>query len=144
MKKRWYAIAVIVVLTAVVAAGSLRVRAADEETGPDKLAVLWTSGDPDVAHRVCLMYTHAAKRNGWFDDIQFVVWGPSQRLLVADKDILAKVKAMQDDGIVVEACIACATSYGLVDKIRALGIEVKPMGAPLTDFLKNGYRVLTF
>lgn len=144
MTKRWYAIAVLVVLAAVVAAGAVRVRAAEEENGPDKLAVLWTSGDPDVAHRVCLMYTHAAKRNGWFDEIQFVIWGPSQRLLVADKDILAKVKAMQEDGVVVEACIACATSYGLVEKIRALGIEVKGMGSPLTDFLKDGYHVLTF
>lgn len=24
------------------------------------LAVVWTSGDPEVAHRACLMYCHAA------------------------------------------------------------------------------------
>ena len=144
MAKRWYGIAMLVVLATVVAAGGVRVRAAEEKTGSDKLAVLWTSGDPDVANRVCFMYTHNAKTQGWFDEVRFIIWGPSQRLLVADKDILAEVKAMQDDGVVVEACIACANSYGLVEKIRALGIEVKPMGEPLTDFLKSGYHVLTF
>ena len=31
----------------------------------DKLVVLWTSDDPYVAERVALMYTHAAKTQGW-------------------------------------------------------------------------------
>ena len=33
----------------------------------NRLAVLWTSGDPDVAERVALMYTHVAKTAEWFD-----------------------------------------------------------------------------
>jgi hypothetical protein len=32
-----------------------------------RLATVWTSGDPEVAHRVALMYSHAAKQSGWFD-----------------------------------------------------------------------------
>jgi len=110
----------------------------------DRLAVVWTSGDPEVAHRVCLMYTHAAKNNAWADDITLIVWGPSSRLLAADKDVQAKVKQMMDDGVRVEAWIACANSYGIADDIRALGIEVKPMGKPLTDMLSRGYKVLSF
>lgn len=110
----------------------------------DRLAVVWASGDPEVAHRVCLMYTHAAKNNGWADDVTLIVWGPSSRLLAADKDVQAKVKQMMDDGVRVEACIACANSYGIADDIRALGIEVKPMGKPLTDMLSRGYKVLSF
>lgn len=110
----------------------------------DRLAVLWTSGDPEVAHRVCLMYTHAAQNNGWADDITLIVWGPSSRLLAADKDVQATVKQMMEDGVRVEACIACANSYGIADDIRALGIEVKPMGKPLTDMLNSGYKVLNF
>lgn len=110
----------------------------------DRLAVLWTSGDPEVAHRVCLMYTHAAKSNGWADDVTLIVWGPSSRLLAADKDVQAKVKQMMEDGVRVEACIACANSYGIADDIRALGIEVKPMGKPLTDMMNSDYKVLNF
>jgi hypothetical protein len=110
----------------------------------DRLAILWTSGDPEVAHRVCLMYTHAAKNNAWADDVTLIVWGPSSRLLAADKDVQAKVRQMMEDGVRVEACIACANSYGITDDIRALGIEVKPMGKPLTDMMNRGYKVLSF
>jgi len=119
---------------------------ADEGDAPTgKLMVVWTSADPDIADKVCLMYAHAAKKYGWFAEVHLVVWGPSQRLLVGDPTIQAKVKAMQEDGVLVEACVACATKLGLVDQIRALGYEVKGMGAPLTRALKDpGTEVLTF
>jgi hypothetical protein len=120
--------------------------AGDAEPAPSgKLMVVWTSADPDVADKVCLMYAHAAKRFGWFAEVTLVVWGPSQRLLAGDPSIQAKVKAMQDDGVIVEACVACATKLGLIEKIEALGIEVRPMGVPLTEALKDpATEVLTF
>jgi hypothetical protein len=41
--------------------------------------------------------------------------------------------------------VACATKLGLVDQIRALGYEVKGMGMPLTEALKDGdTEVITF
>jgi len=116
----------------------------EEKAAPGKLAVLWTSGDPDVAHNVAFMYTHTAKKVGWFDEVTLIVWGPSQRLLIGDKSLQAKIKAMQQDGVVVEACIACAMNYDIVEELKALGIPVRGMGLPLTDYLKNGWKVLTF
>lgn len=114
------------------------------DAAADRLAVVWTSGDPEVAHRVCLMYTHAAHKQKWFDPVLLVVWGPSARLLAADKDVQAKVKAMMQDGMKVQACVVCADSYGVSGRLRELGLEVKPMGLPLTDLLKQGWKVLTF
>ena len=114
-----------------------------EPTG--KLMVVWTSGDPDVADKVCLMYTHAAKAYGWFAEVTLGVWGPSQRLLVGNPTLQAKVKAMQEEGVVVEACVACARKLELVEELEALGIEVKGMGVPLTEALKDPEtEVLTF
>lgn len=43
----------------------------------------------------------------------------------------------QDAGVVVEACIYFAEAYGITAEIKALGIEVRPMGVPLTEFLKD-------
>lgn len=112
---------------------------------PSSLVVLWTSGDPDVAHRVALMYTHAAKASGWFDEVRLIVWGPSQRILVGDKDLKAKLAEMRKDGIIIEACIACARSFGVVEDLRQLDLPVKPMGQPLTSYLKDPtYAVITF
>jgi len=111
---------------------------------PSRLAVVWSSGDPDVAKRVCFMYTHAAKKQKWFDEVTLVVWGPSARLLAGDKDLQPEVKAMAADGVKVLACLACADSYGVTEQLRGLGLEVKYMGKPLTDMLKGGWKVLTF
>lgn len=112
--------------------------------GNDKLAVLWVSGDRDVAEKSCLMYTHAAKRNGWFDEVVLIVWGSSSRLLAEDSDLQEKVKAMKEDGVIVEACSACSNMLGVTEDLKKLGIDVKGMGVPLTNYLKEGYHVLTY
>jgi len=141
MKRLTIYICLLLMLAAFVPAA----HAEEGETPTGKLMVVWTSADPDVADKICLMYTHAAKKYGWFADVHLVVWGPSQRLLVGDPTIQAKVKAMQEDGVVVEACVACATKLGLVDQIKALGYEVKGMGKPLTEALKDAdTEVITF
>lgn len=110
----------------------------------DKLAVLWVSGDRDVAEKSCLMYTHAAKRNGWFNEVVLIIWGSSSRLLAEDKALQEKVKAMQKDGVIIEACSACANMLGVADELKEMGVEVKGMGVPLTNYLKQGYHVLTY
>ena len=111
----------------------------------DKLAVLWSSGDSAVAHKVCFMYTHNAKKAGWWGEVQLIVWGPSSKLLAEDKELQAAVKAMISDGVQVKACKACADSYGVSDVLAALGIDVKYMGQPLTRMLKSDqWQVLTF
>ena len=116
----------------------------DMEKDKDKLAVLWVSGDRDVAEKSCLMYTHAAKRNGWFDEVVLIVWGSSSRLLAEDAELQEKVKAMKRDGVIMEACIACANMLGVTEDLESLGIDVKGMGVPLTEYLKEGYHVLTY
>lgn len=110
----------------------------------DKLVVVWTSDDPNVADRVALMYTHAAKKAGWFKEVTLIIWGPSAKLTAENTKIQEKLKAMQKDGVVIEACIACANSYGVTENLKSLGFDVKAMGKPLTDYLKSGAKVLTF
>jgi len=118
------------------------VEKAKEATG--QLAVLWTSGDADVANNVCFMYTHEAKRKGWFRKVTLIAWGPSAKLLSEDKKLQEKVKEMMADGVDVKACIVCARRYGVVEDLRELGIEVKGMGRPLTRLLKSDWKMLTF
>lgn len=112
---------------------------------PKRLAVLWTSGDPEVAHRVAFMYTDAAASQRWFDEVQLIVWGPSARLLAGDKDLQEAVARLEGSGVVVKACVVCADAYGVTDQLRGLDLEVKAMGRPLTDLLQDeSWQVLTF
>lgn len=119
---------------------------AQDKASPEKTrqAIVWTSGDPDVAHRMVLMYLHASQENRWFDRNRLIIWGPSAKLLAGNKDLQAEIKMMMKDGVVVQACIVCADSYGVTQQLRALGIEVKGMGRPLASLIKDGWHVLTF
>jgi hypothetical protein len=108
-------------------------------------AVVWTSADPDVAHRMVLMYMHASQTARWFDENLVIVWGPSARLLAGDKDLQAKVKAMMADGVTFQACVVCADMYGVAQTLRDMGMEVKGMGQPLSRLLQDdGWKVMTF
>ena len=134
----------IVLSCLLISAGSALICAQDMDEKKDKLAVLWVSGDRDVAEKSCLMYTHAAKRNAWFDEVVLIVWGSSSKLLAEDEALQEKVKAMIKDGVILEACIACSNGFGVTEDLKALGIDVKGMGVPLTSYLKSGYHVLTY
>lgn len=115
-----------------------------ESDNSDKLVVLWTSGDRDVAEKSCLMYTHAASKYEWFAEVTLIIWGPSAKLVAEDSVIREKVLKMQEDGVILEACIACSNMLGVTEELKELGIDVKGMGVALSTYLKSGYHVLTY
>ncbi len=116
----------------------------EQASKPSKLGVLWTSGDRDVALNMVFMYTYNAKKFGWWDEIRFIVWGSSSKLLSVDLELQREIKKMKEVGIELVACKACADRYGVSEKLEDLGILVKYMGQPLTKMLKTDWVVLTF
>ena len=115
-----------------------------EEKASDHLLIVWTSGDPDVAHKMVFMYAFNAQKNGWWDQVTLLVWGPSAKLSSEDEDIQASLKNMKDQGVELLACKGCADQYGVSSKLEDLGIEVKYTGNYLTDFIKSGKKVISF
>ncbi len=115
-----------------------------EEKAADHLLIIWTSGDPDVAHKMVFMYAFNAQKNGWWEQVTLLVWGPSSKLSSEDKDIQAALKKMKDEGVELLACKGCADQYGVSSKLEELGIEVKYTGTYLTDFIKSGKKVISF
>lgn len=114
-----------------------------EESEKDKLVVVWTSGDKEVAEKMVFMYTYNAKKYEWWNDITLLVWGPSAKLLTEDKDLQQSVKAMLESGIHVLACKGCADMYGISAKLEELGLTVRYTGTDLTEFIKERH-VITF
>jgi len=110
----------------------------------EKLVVVWTSSDKEVALEMVFMYTLNAKLRGWWDDITFVLWGPSEKLMASDLELQGRLRKMMNEGIVAEACRACSDDYGITEKLEKLGIDVRYMGVPLTEYIKEGRHVLTF
>lgn len=112
----------------------------------EKLVVLWTSDDPNLAERMVFPYVHDAKTAGWFENVTIIVWGPSAKLLAENIVIQEKLEEIRDAGVVIEACIVCAHEYGVNEALEELDfLTVIPMGEPLSDYIKKpGVHVLTF
>ncbi len=109
-----------------------------------KLVVVWTSGDPEVAIKMVFMYVTNAGKKDWFDQVNFVIWGPSAKLAAQNEEIQKGLAKMREHGIKLQACKACTDSYGVSEKLEEMGVEVIFMGGPLTDMLKEGWHSMTF
>jgi hypothetical protein len=116
----------------------------DKADSNDKLAVVWTSGDPDVAKKMVFLYTYNAKKQNWFKNVTFVVWGASTKLLSQDKELQDQIKKMKEAGIELYACKWCSDSYGVSDVLVKLGIKVIYYGKGLTKLIKEDWKILTF
>jgi hypothetical protein len=113
------------------------------ENMEDKLLVLWTSGDKNVAMNMVLMYTHNAKLHDWWADVTLLIWGSSGQLLIEDAEVQAKLADMKEAGVDIIACRRCAENMGIVGKLEQLGVNVFYTGQFLTDWLKSGKKHIT-
>lgn len=46
-------------------------------------------------------------------------------------------------GITVEACLDCSENFRVKERIEKLGINVRYMGIPLTEYIKNGEKTIS-
>ncbi len=110
----------------------------------DKLVIIWTSRDREVALNMVFMYAKNSRLKGWWPNVTLVIWGPSAELLCQDQSLWPELKALQEVGVETLACRACADRYSTTAALEDLGVKVIYMGQPLTDYLKTGLPVLTF
>jgi hypothetical protein len=110
----------------------------------DRQLIVWTSGDREVALRMVFMYAQNAQMNGWMEEVQLLVWGPSQKLLCQDKELQERLQQLKAAGVQVFACKACADQLGVSDKLSSLGVKVLYAGTMLANAQKQGWHVLTF
>jgi hypothetical protein len=110
---------------------------------PQRLLVLWTSGDKETSANMVLMYSINTRRHAWWDEVVLLIWGASQRLACEDSDIQALLAAARAAGVRLVACLACAQNLDLVAPLQRQGVEVFYTGQFLTDWLKSGDRLLT-
>lgn len=106
--------------------------------------IVWTSGDRDVALKMVFMYAYNCRKYAWMDNVRLLVWGPSGKLLVEDKELREQLGELRKIGVELYACKGCADLYGISDKLSALGINVMYTGKMLADLQKEGWHVLTF
>ncbi len=109
----------------------------------NKLHILWTNDNPHTAHTMVFMYAINGIKQEWWEEVDLIIWGATAKLVATDEGIQEKIAMAKQVGVTVRACIACAAQFGVVEELKELGIEVIPMGEPLTELLKNDEKLLT-
>lgn len=110
----------------------------------DKLNIIWTTTNRDTITKMIKMYSVNAIKQGWWKEVNIIIWGASAQLVGENTEVQAEVREMLKAGVTIEACQACAEQFGVVDNIRAIeGVDVLYMGEPLTRYLKNNEKVLS-
>lgn len=107
------------------------------------LYILWTNDNPVTAEKMVFMYGINSLLRGWWDRVTIIVWGAPAQLVSENALIQGKVREALDAGVHVTACKACADQLGVTEQLEAHGIEVIYWGAPLTEILSSGERLLT-
>ncbi len=107
------------------------------------LYILWTNDNPITAEKMVFMYGINSKLREWWENVTIIIWGATAQLVAEDSDIQDLVAGALNAGVHVTACKACADQIGVGDKLKALGVEVKYWGEPLTKLLKDNEVLLS-
>jgi hypothetical protein len=109
----------------------------------DKLNILWTTDNKDTVFNMLAMYAINSKIKDWWKEVNVIIWGVSARLVGNDTRVQTEVIEMINHGVQIEACKECCDRFGVTDKLAKLGINVRYMGKPLTDYIKSGEYIIT-
>lgn len=90
-----------------------------------------------------LMYAINAKKRKWWQEVNVIIWGASSKLAGTDTEVQAKIVEMIAQGVTVEACLACSENLGVSESLSKLGVNLRYMGQPLTNYLKANEKILT-
>lgn len=107
------------------------------------LYVLWTNDNLITAEKMVFMYTINSLIHGWWEKVVLIIWGATAKLVGENADIQKRVKEAIEAGVHVTACKACSDQLGVTQTLENLEIEVKYWGAPLTEIIAKGEKLLT-
>lgn len=110
----------------------------------DKLLIVWSSGEIEVAKKLVLLYGSVILPRGYWDEAHLMVWGPSAKLLAENNEVQAMFAKVVESGVKASVCVVCSDDYGITEQLRGLGVEPTHTGEFLTRALKDGWKVVTF
>ncbi|MEG1615687.1 MAG: DsrE family protein [Bacteroidales bacterium] len=103
----------------------------------EKLTILWTSGEKDVALKVVLRYAEGALEKGMWKAIDLIIWGPSVQIAADDETVRLKVQKLIEQGVKVKACIVCAEEYGVTETLEKMNVQLEMVGEEITHIIQD-------
>ena len=108
----------------------------------NKLVIVWLSADKQAAIDMAMLYARDSIINRWWSEVELVLWGPSVEAAAESEAVQGELSILMNIGVGVAACQACALRYGVIGKLKDLGIEVRGMSEQLTEYLRNNFPVI--
>jgi len=111
----------------------------------NKLLIVWSSGEVEVAKKLVLLYSSVMLERKYWDEATIMIWGPSAKLLAENTDLQEQFQVVQKSGVKFNACVVCTDDYGVSNELRDLGVELIHTGEMLTEALQSDdVKVITF
>jgi hypothetical protein len=102
-----------------------------------KVVVVWKTENEIDIHNFVIPYVYNSKKQGWFDEVEVLIWGASQEKVMNTPLIQDRIKILIKDDIKIYACKMCADHVGATQLLEDLGVEVMYTGVYLSDNLKD-------
>ncbi len=109
----------------------------------DKLNILWTTDNKYEVFSMLNLYASRSEKNDWWNDVNLIIWGASAKLVGTDKKVQSEIVEMINQGVHVEAFKDSCDKFGVSEKLIELGINVRYMGRPLTEYIQSGQKIVT-
>ncbi len=93
---------------------------------------------------MAMLYARDSLLQGWWREVELILWGPSVEAAAENEALQTELSLMQGVGVKISVCLACALRYGVVQKLRDLGLDVNGMGECLTGYLQSDDAAVIF
>ena len=103
-----------------------------------KILIWLASGDLEKL-QPGIIYGTNARKLGWVDDVQFVVFGESERLMLEHPETF---EILQNNDAAY--CKFVADDMGITSSLTEKGANIIYVGDYISNFIKEGYQVITF
>ena len=107
------------------------------------LHILWTNSDIDTSLHMVMMYATNSMLRHWWDEVTVIIWGGTAKLVAENEMVQQKMKLAMQAGVKFSACVACASIFGVVDKLKGMDVEVIGWGQKLSEIMQQGGKVLS-
>ena len=108
------------------------------------LVVLWKSSNLTDINELVFPYIYNSKAKKWWDAVEVIIWGDSQRIIHETIEVQEHIKKMMEIGVIFHACKKCAQDLCLIDFLESQHINVQYTGVLLTERLQSDAKVITF
>ena len=103
-----------------------------------KVLIWLASGDMEKL-QPGILYGTNARKFGWLEDVQFVVFGESERLMLSQPETF---EILQQNNAAY--CKFVADEMEITPELEEKGANIVYVGDYISNFIKKGYQVITF